>query len=173
MPREVLELGAGISTIVLGHAAKLLRQRGKPCHIVSMEESEGYFHNLKRLLPKQLEEYVTLIRSDVEDRVVGSAIARFYRDKPVKSYDMVFIDGPQVPDRDPRYLDGDLLDVIEWNDGAFTAYLDGRRYTRENLRILLPWTRQDYNAVHRFTRIDLPQKSQRTPLAAPKLAPVA
>ena len=38
-PKYVLELGAGISTVVLAHAAKKVRRSGAPCTVISMEEN--------------------------------------------------------------------------------------------------------------------------------------
>lgn len=162
-PVWVLELGAGISTIVLGHAAKRVKKRGSPCTIVSMEEDEYYFEDLQKLLPTSIRDSVELILSPTEDRDVDGLIARCYVAKPQRAYDMVFIDGPQVPKRreDPRFFDGDVLDVLAWNDGIVTAFLDGRAGTRENLMRLFPWARMDVDHDHRFTRFIFPAKASR------------
>ena len=40
-----------------------------------------------------------------------------------------------------RGFDGDILDVVAWNKSEFTAYLDKRYNTRDNLLRLFPWVR--------------------------------
>lgn len=163
-PAQVLELGSGVSTIVLGYAAKEVRALGMPCTIVSMEESQFYYDDLRRLIPEDVADCVELIQSPVEDRrIADEFIARCYRAVPRRCYDLAFIDGPQVPkmEEDARYLDGDVLDAINWNDRAFTAFLDSRKGTRLNLERLLPWARFHYNRRHKFTRIDIPPRVAR------------
>ena len=91
---------------------------------------------------------------------MGGSIARSYRDTPRQAYDLVFIYGPQIP-KEPEYLDGDLLNVQSFNTKAFVAYLDGRKSTRLNLMRLMPGARFKHNALHKWTRIDIPEKAQR------------
>ncbi len=163
-PALVLELGSGVSTIVMGYAAKKVRDLGMPCTIVSMEESAYYYDDVCKLIPKDIIDCVELIQSPVEDiRLSNDFIARRYVNVPPNPYDLVFIDGPQVPkfQDDPRYFDGDILRVIEWNQQPFTAYLDGRRGTRINLQRLMNWANFDFNKRHKFTRIDIPAVVER------------
>jgi hypothetical protein len=159
-PRYVLELGAGVSTIVLGHAALRVRQSGLPCTIVSMEESLDYFQDLQNLLPNGLRECLEVVLSPTEDRNVGGRIARCYAKKPKRAYDMVFIDGPQVP-KDATFFDGDILDVAAWNPEPFTAFLDARLSTRDSIAALFPSAKMFWDPVHKFTRFDMPEQSLR------------
>lgn len=164
-PARVLELGAGISTIVLAYAARRVEaEGGTPPLIVSMEESAYYHDDLDKLIPEEVRHHVRLVLSPVEDRAEpGGLIGRRYARTPAHAYDLVFIDGPQVPKMrvDPRYFDADLLDVIDWNPGAFTAWLDDREGTRLNLGRLLPWAGMDYDPRHRLTRIAVPEAAGR------------
>lgn len=155
-PRHVLELGAGISTIVMGYAAKKVHAAGGECLVVAMEDSPFYHAELKKLIPPELDECVRLMLSSTEDREVGGFIARRYTEKPRHEYGMIFIDGPEIPSQkeDPRFLDGDILDVAEWNQKPFTAYLDCRIGTRDAIKVLLPKAVIHWDRQHKFSRID-------------------
>jgi hypothetical protein len=152
----VLELGPGVSTIVMGYAAKKLRASGYACQVVAMEDILFYYEDLKKLLPAELNDCVQLILSPVEDREVNGFIARRYVNKPQHEYGLVFIDGPEIPSQkeDPRYLDGDILDVAEWNKKPFTAYLDCRIGTRDALKVLMPRATIHWDKQHKFSRIE-------------------
>lgn len=158
-PRYVLELGAGVSTVVMGYAAKKLRQNGGECLIVAMEDSPFYYADLQKLIPAELSDCVQLILSPTEDVEVNGFIARRYKEKPQHAYEMVFIDGPEIPSQkeDPRYLDGDVLDVAEWNKKPFTAYLDCRIGTRDALKALKPDALIEWDRQHKFSRIEFHQ----------------
>ena len=157
-PSHVLELGAGVSTVVMGYAAKKVSASGKPCGIVAMEDSEFYYDDLKKLVPESLGDYVSLVLSPTEDREVDGFIARCYTKKPKHEYGMTFIDGPEIPSQkeDPRFLDGDILDVVAWNRKPSTAYLDCRIGTRDAIAKLIPKATIHWDRKHKFSRIDLP-----------------
>jgi len=160
-PEYVLELGAGVSTVVLAHAAREVRKTGALCSIISMEESPFYYEELRKLMPATVSDCVELIQSPIEDRNIGGRIARCYSAKPRRSYDFVFIDGPQLPTKSPTYFDGDILDVAEWNSRPFTAYLDGRLGTRLNLIQLFPCAKVSVEKYHKFARFDFPARDAR------------
>jgi hypothetical protein len=86
-------------------------------------------------------------------------IKRAYTKKPVLAYDFVFIDGPQVP-KSGGYFDGDILDVLAWNENAFYAFLDQRLPTRKALRSLMPWARMRAN--REFAVFQIPSAGHRT-----------
>ena len=155
-PAYVLELGPGVSTIVMGYAAKKLRTSGYACQVVAMDDILFYYEDLKKLLPAELNDCVQLILSPVEDREVNGFIARRYVNKPQHEYGLVFIDGPEIPSQkeDPRYLDGDILDVAEWNKKPFTAYLDCRIGTRDALKVLMPRATIHWDKQHKLSRIE-------------------
>lgn len=157
-PAHVLELGAGISTIVMAYAVKKCCDAGHPSKLVSMEEDAYYYGELCKSIPESLRPHVELVLSPTEDREVDGYVARCYKEKPERPYELVFIDGPQIPSHkvDPRYLDGDVGDVRRWNPDAFVAYLDSRRGTREKIAKLFPEARIRYDRLHKLARIDFP-----------------
>jgi hypothetical protein len=159
-PRFVLELGCGVSTLVLAHAAKLVRDQGGECHVISMEEDSFYHEHLKSLLPDRIKPYVDVVLSPVKEEKIGDCFSRYYQDTPPHPYELVFVDGPKLP-RQPNYLDGDILKVLDWNESSFDAYIDGRKSTRENLVRLLPYLKASVDPVHKFTHLVVPEKSRR------------
>jgi hypothetical protein len=159
-PEWILELGSGISTIVMGYAANQVRAGGRQCTIVSLEQHESYFNDLGKLIPSEIAGSIELIHSPVEVFDIGNGefIAGRYTKKPKHNYGLVFVDGPQNLQyrSDSKYLDGDLLDAIDWNADGFVAFLDGRAGTLANLRKLMPWAEFVRNLHHKFTRIAIP-----------------
>lgn len=135
-PKAVLELGSGISTVIIAHALACNSRGSNPGHLTSMEESESFFADTKELVPENLSRFVDLLRSDVlhqEDS--DGSISVQYQGTPMVPYDLVFIDGPQLPDNTPssKYFDGDALQLSKTVGNAFVALLDGRTSTRKKL----------------------------------------
>jgi hypothetical protein len=155
-PKCILELGSGVSTVVIAYAIK---KENYSCKFVSMEESAPYYENLKAMIPKDLAPLVDLRLSPAEDRPLDNGlVARCYVDKPRHAYDFVFIDGPQYPKAE-NYFDGDLLDAIAWNDQPFVAFLDERLTTRRNLKKILPFVR--CRETKGFTKFFVPAVAKR------------
>lgn len=135
-PSNVLELGSGLSTIVLADAAMRLRLRNRNCSVTSLEESPQYADATQRIIPGRLSEVVEVIcspvvRLDLEDGWIGLE----YEKKPEKDWDFIFIDGPQLPDnsRESKFFDSDLLSILKVNSTSIVAYLDGRASTLKRL----------------------------------------
>jgi hypothetical protein len=158
-PKCILELGSGVSTIVMAYAIHSLENENYSCVFVSMEESERYHAQLQQLIPKDLAPVVDHVLCAAEDRPLDNGlIARRYAAKPRHAYDFVFIDGPQCPKAE-NYFDGDLLDAMAWNDQPFVAFLDERLKTRRHLKKLLPFAR--CNETKGFTKFFLPAAAER------------
>jgi hypothetical protein len=145
-PKRILELGAGLSSIVLGYAAKRLSESGLPSEVHSWEESAAYFHDLQPLIPEAIRPFLTIsvgspIRVAESDRWIG---VRFPEKSPAP-YDLVFVDGPEYPERiapqtgESRHFDADVLDVLGWNPSPLVVLVDGRRQTVAALRELRPF----------------------------------
>jgi hypothetical protein len=131
-PSSVLEAGSGISTAVILHALVRNLRRGHPGRLTSMEESEKFRDDTLSLIPKNLSRFVEVIRSDVVERALpDGTISVHYKDTPMEPFDLVFIDGPQLPDNSPgsKYFDGDALQLGTHVGHSFTALLDGRSST--------------------------------------------
>jgi hypothetical protein len=158
-PKTILELGSGVSTVVIAYAIKSLAADGYSCRFISLEEEESYHNQLKGIFPPELIGLVELHNSPAVDRPIpGGYTARCYRDKPRLAYDFVFIDGPQVP-KTGGYFDGDILDAIEWNPKPFKAFLDQRIATRNILRKIIPFAKM--RGSKNFTKLYIPAENKR------------
>lgn len=134
-PTEVLELGSGLSTVVMAHAALRNSVSGAPCFVTSMEEATDFAAATWQIIPERLARNVDIVVSEVTAvPEPGGWVAVGYRELPGKPYDMVFIDGPQLPDnsRDSMYYDADVLRVAR-SSGGLVALLDGRESTKVRL----------------------------------------
>lgn len=145
-PRFVLELGSGLSTIVLGFAAKRLSDEGSPCEIHSWEESKAYCEDLLPLIPDCIHPFLTIsVAGPVEKVESPSWSGVRFTPKKYLPYDLVFVDGPEYPEKAPsgpglsRSFDADALDVLSMNPNEFVVMVDGRRQTVEALRELRPF----------------------------------
>lgn len=127
-PKEILECGTGVSTIVLAYALEENEKEGSPRgRITSMEELSEYFELAKRLFPKEYAHFVDFRLSPaVEDKYLFFAGMR-YKDIPERAYDFVFVDGPDYMPHPPVQLfDLDYLYVLERSDIPVGAMVDTR-----------------------------------------------
>lgn len=145
-PRYVLELGAGLSSIVLGYAAKRLSDQGFACEVHSWEESEAYFADLRPLVPGCLSAFLKILVAEaISEQETPEWRGVRFPAKEALPYDLVFVDGPEYPERVPRgegrqrAFDADVLDVLSTNPNRFVVMVDGRRQTIEALRELRPF----------------------------------
>lgn len=119
-PREILELGSGISTVILAIAAK----ENGVSKITSMDESEHYLSETKRVLPSSLSSYVSLHYSPSESYAYGPFTGVVYANVPKKNYDLIFVDGPQY---DPHTtFDADIVKIAQEQEHEFTYIVDSR-----------------------------------------------
>lgn len=119
-PVEVLELGSGISTVVMAHAL----QKNGSGNITSMEESEQYAALTIQMIPVNLRSCVTVIFSESIEKRKGLFVGKGYKSIPNRPYDFVFVDGPHY-DRETSY-GVDLLDIIARAEKPLSAIIDSR-----------------------------------------------
>lgn len=174
-PREVLECGTGVSTVV---AAQALRENalrdGVRGRVTSMEDVEYWFERATRLLPDELRDYAEIRLSPrVED---GYTIFRGvrYAEIPERRYELVFVDGPGTlaPSDGTRSFDFDFLHVVRRAEHPVFGIVDGRLTTcyvlqkvfghkkfrfdvYRNLGYCGPCTRHDMRTVTRSSSIAL------------------
>ena len=128
-PKEILECGTGISTVVMAYAMLENEMDGAPRgRITSMEELEKYYLLAQKLLPQSLKKYVEIVLSPtVEDYYLLFRGMR-YKNIPQRSYDFVFIDGPKTmsPLDNARLCDLDFIWVVEKSEKPVFAIVDKR-----------------------------------------------
>jgi len=137
-PEHVLELGSGISTIVIADAALKVRSYLQMCSVTSMEESSEYAEATQAVIPARLRNVVTVIVSPKKKMDYGQGwIGIEYSEKPQLDWDFIFIDGPQLEDNSAqsKQFDSDLLSITHSARKGFVAYLDGRASTIARLSL--------------------------------------
>jgi hypothetical protein len=174
-PREVLECGTGVSTVVIAHALRENALRdGVEGRVTSMENGECWFEMASRFLPDELRDYVEMRLSPKLEE--GYTIFRGvrYADVPDRRYELVFVDGPgtRAPSDGTRSFDFDYLHVVRCSDHPVFGIVDGRYTTcyvlqnvfgpekfrfdvLRNLAYVGPCTRHDMRTITRSSSIAL------------------
>lgn len=148
-PKRVLELGTGISTVVIAIALAENEAEGGPTgHITSMEESPEWFDLAKRVFPKEHLGRTDIVLSPTILDGHGVFRGMRYRDVPELPYDFVFVDGPgyRLPDGD-IVCDLDLVKVLSNANEPVAALIDKRVSTVFVLQQLLGCSRVRYDAI--------------------------
>lgn len=155
-PREVLECGTGVSTVVLAQALREnADEHGIVGRVTSMEDAEPWFEMASELLPAELAPYCDLrLSPKVED---GYAIYRGvrYASIPDRRYELAFIDGPSTfcPSDGTRGFDFDLLHIVRRSDRHVSAIVDGRLTTVFVLQQIFGHSKVRYNPYHNLTYV--------------------
>lgn len=131
-PLEVLELGTGISTVVLAHALIDNAAEGGPLgRVTSMEEDIGWYRKAAACLPPELARVVDLVHSPKVDGSYKIFRGVQYAAIPERPYDYVFSDGPErhsLVDGD-KLFDLDLIQVVRRSDRPIRAAVDDHYLT--------------------------------------------
>jgi hypothetical protein len=128
-PREVLECGTGVSTIVMAYALmeneKLWNLRGR---IISMEHVEKWYKHAIEFMPVQLNEYVSIVYSEKKEYYYTIFRGVGYKNIPDIKYDFVFIDGPGTiaPSDNTRSFDFDYINIVMKSDKPVFGIIDNR-----------------------------------------------
>jgi len=132
-PREVLECGTGMSTVVIAQALREnFEESGVKGRVTSMEEYENYHASAKSLFPRELDEYAEILFSPaVEDHYHLFRGTR-YAEIPDRKYDFVFVDGPALlsDPKDPNAaINMDFIKLVAKADHPIAALIDTRTTT--------------------------------------------
>jgi hypothetical protein len=148
-PRYILELGSGISSIVLGFAALRLTDEGSPCTVHTYEESAEFASDLASFIPDKIRHHVVFhVESPIVRELSDSWASVSFPNKEPLPYDLVVVDGPQYEDKIcvntslRKAFDGDALDVLEWQPEPFGVVVDGRKQTVKAFEELAPYGRR-------------------------------
>jgi predicted O-methyltransferase YrrM len=101
-PSMIVEFGSGASTLVFSRFASLMRQAGKNCAVLSIEESEEFKDQTNGWLHRAgLETVATIIHTprETESNYDGAALVRAFDSLP-RPADFALIDGPKGPRAD-------------------------------------------------------------------------
>ncbi len=151
-PREILECGTGISTIVLGQALRENeRETGAFGRLMSMEELPEFYELAQKLLPAGLKKYVEIkLSPTIEDNYAFIRGMR-YRETPERDYDFVFIDGPHPRTRSDQTISCDFDFIYQVlrakNDRPLAAIIDRRTTTGLAIQALFGRDKVRYDYV--------------------------
>lgn len=154
-PRQILECGTGVSTLILAQAVlDNEAEDGVKGHITSMEDGTHWHRLASQLLPELYRPVVDIVLSPkVEDHYSLFHGVR-YEELPELEYDMVFVDGP-----DPRTAEGiivcnlDYLKVVENSKKPVPAFVQGRLINVYVYQKVLGLDKVHLDFVNRITHI--------------------
>lgn len=129
--KEILELGPGVSTLVMSYALMENEKEGHFGRITSLEENEYYYKKEVELHPAYLKKYVNFfLCPKVEDKFYFFRGVK-YKDKPFRHYDFVFIDGPTLesPIDNVMTFDFDFIEVVMQSERPVLGLVDYRLTT--------------------------------------------
>ena len=130
--KEVLELGSGVTTLIIAHA--LMENHlefGVLGRVTSMEEDEIWFNMSKKLLPVKYMPYVDFVCSETADDYYSLFRGVKYLNTPQRKYDFVFVYGPKYIskiDYAPTF-DYDFIDVLKRSVSPVSGLVDKRLST--------------------------------------------
>lgn len=143
-PKEVLECGTGLSTVVIARALEENeRDHGIAWRLVSMEENPSYYEAALKSMPTHWKGHprIEMVLSEaVEDTYEFFRGVR-YKEVPKGEYDFVFVDGPDFminPTRKPLTFDYDLVKLVAESERPIAAFVDTRMSTSFVYSMLFP-----------------------------------
>ncbi len=148
-PKEILECGTGVSTIVMAYALLENEKEGYKGRITSMESIEKYYEMARELLPDHFITYVDLIYSPVVEDYYSLFRGVRYRDVPMdRKYDFVFVDGPSyvAPSDGTFTFNYDYLHIVKNSDHPVSAIVDKRVSTCHVHQKIFGLKKVNYNA---------------------------
>jgi hypothetical protein len=152
-PREVLECGTGISTLVLAQALLDNEREGAPAgRVTSMEDHEDWYHTARKAMPADLDGVVELVHSKKVDGFHRIFRGVRYEQVPRRDYDFVFSDGPDrhSPVTGDKLFNLDLIDVIGRSERPLRAVVDNHYLTFWVLQKLLGTDKARYDVWRRL-----------------------
>jgi predicted O-methyltransferase YrrM len=174
-PREILECGTGVSTVVLAIAlAENERETGIKGRITSAEEIPKYFEMAKSIFPSAYAHYVDFVLSPRIEDNIGMFRGVRYRDIPNRPYDFVFVDGPdyRAPSDGSLTFDFDFIHVLRHSERPIHGLVDKRVSTCFVLQRLLGSALVRYDATKHLgfigpaSRTDIRQFNPKAPSEA-------
>ena len=152
-PREILECGSGLSTIVLAQALRENERDGFPRgRVTSMEDVPHWHENARTRLPRELGPYVDFVLSEKVDGVHKIFRGVRYAALPERPYDFVFSDGPErhSPVNGDKLFNLDLLEVVKRSTTPVRGIVDDHYLTAYVLQKVLGPRNTRYSAVRKL-----------------------
>ena len=157
-PSSAIEFGSGISTLVIANAVRRLAKNGHVVRFVTMEQGAEYQANMLGWFPQELRPFVEFRLSDImPDPPADGKVGYRYVDTATDRFDWCFVDGPQLPRKDPTLFDSDVLHLPRGH--RMVVHIDGRRATLERLIAELVPDRVERSEVHGWATLTIEPRS--------------
>lgn len=150
-PKEILECGTGVSTMVIAYALMENEQEGHKGRITSMEELDIYLEMAMSLMPGQLHSYIDFVLSPrVEDYYFFFRGVRYKNVPSDRAYDFVFVDGPELsaPSDGMLTFDFDYVSVTLQSEQPVYGIVDYRLSTSYALQQIFGKNKVKFSALH-------------------------
>jgi predicted O-methyltransferase YrrM len=153
-PKEILECGTGITTVVLAQALlENARETGAaPGRVTSMEDDQAWFEVARARLPGVVLPIVDLIHSPKVDGFYKCFRGVMYETVPDRPYDFVFSDGPDrhSPLNGDKLFNLDLINVVRRSDQPIRAVVDNHYLTFYILQKIFGVALARYSVSHKL-----------------------
>jgi hypothetical protein len=152
-PIEILELGTGLSTVVLAQALRENEAEGGPRgHVPSMEEDKAWAQTALECLPEEIRGSVEILHSPKVDGFYKCFRGVQYESVPDRPYDFVFSDGPErhSPVNGDKLFNLDLIQIVCRSDQPVWAVVDDHYLTFYVLQKVFGLEKARYDAVRRL-----------------------
>jgi predicted O-methyltransferase YrrM len=153
-PKEVVEFGTGITSIVLAQALiENAREDGGPIgRVTSMEDDRGWFEVAKSRLPEELSGIIELVHSPKVDGYYKCFRGVQYEALPKRPYDFVFSDGPDrhSPVNGDKLFNLDLINVVRRSERPVRAVVDNHYLTFYILQKVFGTELARYSVSHKL-----------------------
>lgn len=152
-PREILECGTGISTVVLAQALRENASDGSPPgRVTSMEDSQEWLAAARDRIPPELADLIDLRHSPKVDGFYRVFRGVQYAEVPDRPYDFVFSDGPDrhSPVNGDKLFNLDLIQVVRRADHPVRAVVDNHYLTFYVLQKVFGLDKAHYSVGHKL-----------------------
>jgi predicted O-methyltransferase YrrM len=153
-PREILECGTGISTVVLAFALleNAAEDGAAPGRVTSMEDDRDWFETAQSRLPETVAEVVDLVHSPKTDGFYKCFRGVQYESLPDRPYDFVFSDGPDrhSPVNGDKLFNLDLIHVVRRSEHPVRAVVDNHYLTFYILQKVFGVALARYSVSHKL-----------------------
>ncbi|MFT5180744.1 MAG: hypothetical protein ACI8S3_000620 [Alphaproteobacteria bacterium] len=153
-PREILECGTGISTVVLAQALRdnAAEDGGAPGRVTSMEDDAEWFRIASERLPEGVADIVEIVHSPKADGFFKCFRGVCYEAVPDRPYDFVFSDGPDrhSPVNGDKLFNLDLINVVRRSERPVRAVVDNHYLTFYVFQKVFGLDKARYSVSHKL-----------------------
>ncbi len=153
-PREILECGTGISTVVLAQALRdnATEDGGAPGRVTSMEDDGDWYRTACERLPGDVADIVDIVHSPKADGFYKCFRGVCYETVPEREYDFVFSDGPDrhSPVNGDKLFNLDLINVVRRSERPVRAVVDNHYLTFYVLQKVFGLDKARYSVSHKL-----------------------